>query len=208
MSKGFGRVEASIIEWCMRVGVVQVARLRSPYFPSLMGHAPPDRPLGVGLMRFGTPRFSRQSVNRALLKLEAAKVVRRGYTTDRDVVCIMEDSTVRQAFRVAGEAVMAHFAKFPIRAASIDGILKPPGDDADTIMIVAGAHAEQKAVELYGLKEPAAQIKSPKAVQKTAKFLITNHAEAIMRVAEHLIVSKRLTAARIAQLVDAPLDGE
>jgi hypothetical protein len=193
----------------MRVGVVQVARLRSPYFPSFFGHAPPERPLAHGLTGMGTPRFSRQSTNRALLKLEASKIVRRVYTTGKDVVCIMEDATVRQAFRVAGEAVMAHFAKFPIHAASLDGILRPSGDDAeDTILTVASAFAEQKAVELYRLKEPGAQIKSPKAVQKTAKLLIANHAQAIMRVAEHLIISKNLSAARIAQLIEKPLDGE
>ena len=175
-----------------------------PYLRDFWGHVLPERPIRHKLNGFGTAMFSRQSINRAMLKLEAAGIVSR-YVRHNDgtTYCRPNEATTLKAFRIAGQLLAAHSTETPIHSASLDGV-QYVDEALDKRMMIAGTIAERKAVEMYGYKPSRRRVTGSKRLQATLTKLVEQRLETVMRLAEQLVCSKRLTGKRIAELIDSP----
>jgi hypothetical protein len=210
MSRGFGIREHSIIQDVMRFGAVEPARLRMPILPD----GAPLRPIFHGLSQgFGVRLYSRQTVNRACRKLEAAGIIDRWINTRGVTYYRMEAPIARQAFRVAGEIYAAHVCKIPLIAASMDGIKlhkrKPrPADRDEQLLILCGIFAERLASRVYQYEGLATLIKAPKKRTKLAEKIVNAQRNTIARLAENLVTHSKLKPETIEQLIERPVQGE
>jgi hypothetical protein len=131
-------------------------------------------------------------------------------SADRKVWCEISTSTLRNAYRIAGQILAACAFSAPIRSASLEQIqflkrAEPPTTDIE----IVGEIAERKALKIYHRDaEMPHPIQADKKRRAILEKLVDAKWTAIMRLAEQVCISSSISGKELVRMIEAPLEGE